>query len=68
MHFPDSVTRLRFLRHAEAVWSRGPTATTEALLEISRRIGGLPAIIAVLREIEARPHPRPPQLRRRATR
>jgi hypothetical protein len=57
MQFSDSITRLGFLRDAEAVWLRGPDATAEAFAEVARRIGGLPAIISVLREIEQRPRP-----------
>jgi hypothetical protein len=51
-------------RGADELVARGPASTAEALLEISRRIGGLPAICAILRDVEARP--RPPRRRREA--
>ena len=61
----DTTTRRHLQRGANALVSHGTTTATEALLEIARRIGGLPAIVAVLNEIEARPKSR---IRRRPAR
>jgi hypothetical protein len=58
----DPTARRHIQRGANELVARGSASTVEALLEISRRVGGLPAICAVLREIEARP--RPPRRRR----
>ena len=54
--------RLRLQRGAEHLHTLGPRATAELLAEVGARIGGMPAIITVLRELEARP--RPPRRRR----
>jgi hypothetical protein len=58
----DATTRRHLQRGADELVARGAATATEALLEISRRIGGMAAIVAVLHEIEARP--RPPRRRR----
>jgi hypothetical protein len=62
MQSVDPTTRRHLQRGADELVARGSATATEALIEISRRIGGLPAICAVLREFEQRP--RPPRRRR----
>jgi len=62
----DAVTRRHLQRGADELVARGSATTTEALVEISRRIGGMGAICAVLAELEVRP--RPPRRRRRGAR
>jgi hypothetical protein len=63
MHQPvDLITRRHIQRGADELVVRGSASTAEALIEISRRIGGAPAIIAVLNELAARPRsPRRPR-------
>ena len=60
----DCIAHRSLLREVEMLHPRGPATTAEAFAEVARRIGGLPAIISVLREIEQRP--RPPRRRREA--
>jgi hypothetical protein len=61
MQSVDPATRRHIQRGADELVVRGSATAAEALIEISRRIGGLPAILRVLRELEERPRP----LRRR---
>jgi hypothetical protein len=62
MQSVDPTTHRYIQRGAGELVARGTATATEALLEIGRRIGGLSAIVSVLREVEQRP--RPPRRRR----
>jgi hypothetical protein len=64
MTFPDLIAQRSLRRGAEVLHTRGPNAVAEAFATVATRIGGLPAILSVLREIEQRPIPP----RRRRTR
>ena len=56
MHFPYQMTpldRQRLDRGAEHLHGLGARATAEALATLAARIGGVPALLAVLAEYEA---------------
>lgn len=56
MNYPYSMTpldRLRLDRGAAHLHGLGPRATAEALATLAARIGGAPALLAVLAEYEA---------------
>jgi hypothetical protein len=55
--FSDLIAQRSLRRGAEVLHARGPNAMVEAFAEVARRIGGLPAIVSVLQEIERRPRP-----------
>ncbi len=52
MHHRDSLDRLRLQRGVEHLHRLGARATAEALAEVADRIGGWPALLAVLAEYE----------------
>ena len=53
----DPLSRLRLQRGAEHLHALGPRATAELLAEVGDRIGGMPAIMGLLREYQERLSP-----------
>jgi hypothetical protein len=51
---PDAFSRSRIRRGCEHLHRLGPRAETEFLIELSARIGGMPAILRLLAEFEER--------------
>lgn len=58
MVFLDPLDQLVLQRRVEPLHRCGACATAEALVEIGRRIGGMPCILGVLGEYKQRPTPR----------
>jgi hypothetical protein len=54
MVYIHPVTRLRLQRDVEHLHALGSRATTEFLVDLTARIGGLPAALALLAEYERR--------------
>ena len=54
MRHRNSLDTLRLQRGAEHLHTLGARATAEALTEVADRIGGMPAILAVLEIYQAR--------------
>jgi hypothetical protein len=50
----DPFTALRLQRGVEHLHRLGPRATSELLMEVANRIGGLPTMLPVLAEFERR--------------
>jgi hypothetical protein len=48
----DPIVSVRLQRGAEYLHKLGPRATAELLAEVGNRIGGMPAILAVLGEYQ----------------
>lgn len=53
-HNLDHLTALRLQRDVEHLCALGPRATAEFLVDLTDRIGGLPAALALLAEYERR--------------
>lgn len=58
MIYLDPLSRLRLQRGAEHLHRLGARPTAEFLAEVGHRIGGMPAIFALLGEYEERLSPR----------
>jgi hypothetical protein len=50
----DTLSQLRLQRDVERLHALGPRATTEFVVNLTARIGGLPAALTLLAEYESR--------------